>query len=384
MANIELKHRHAARLAAVVFLALSATAIHAQNAGTVTIERLQEALAERDAVIVNLLNRVRALEQQQSAQSPGSLMDVATGAQSAPHAVADRQEVDDATGDFEIDTLAAERALERALVQEGARLLGPGQFELEPRFAVSRRNGMFPAELMSGDTSVVGEVSRTYEVQERGVNLRMGLPWDSQLEIGLPYVAVNRKIETGIDGTVRSVTNDSGSGTGDVTVSFSKVLARERGARPNLIGRLAWLTGSGKERDGEFVLGNGYAGFAGRLSAYWRRDPVVLLVSGGYTRYQDNLGLRPGDSLDVSLGLGLALSPETALHFSLNQAIADEFERDGIALAGTDGLSSTLDLAVSTTLGRRLFLRGYTTAGLTDESPDYGFGISLSSRFDMR
>jgi hypothetical protein len=384
MTHIDLKLHFPAWLAAVVLLALPATGARAQDTVTVTIEQLQEALAKRDAVIVDLLNRVRAIEQGQSTSKPDIRPDAAAVEMPVSQAAVDQREAARGHGEFEIDELAAERALERALVQEGARLLRPGQFNVEPRFTFSRRNGMFPAELMTGQNNVVGEISQTYEVHERSLDLRVGLPWESQLEIGLPYLTVDRTIETGIDGSVQSVRKESGSGAGDATVSLSKVLATESGARPNLIGRLVWLTGSGEQRDGEFVLGSGYSGFAGRLSAYWRRDPVVLLVSGGYTRYDDDPGLTPGDSLDVSLGLGLALSPETALQFSLNQTLANEFERDGTELRGTDRLSSTLDLAISTTLGRRFFLRGYTSAGLTDEAPDYGFGVSLSSRFDMR
>ncbi len=384
MTNIELKIHSAAWGAAVVLVALASTGTQAQDTGTITIEQLQEALATRDAVIVDLLNRVRALEQSQNTSERGALLGAAATEIPVSRSVVDRPEAAGGQGDFDIDRLAAERALERALVQEGARLLRPGQLDVEPRFAAARSNGMFPAELMSGESSIVGEISQTYDVHERGVNLRVGLPWDSQLEFGLPYVTVVREIQTGIDGTVQSVTKESGSGAGDALLSVSKVLAAESGARPNLIGRLMWLTGSGDQRDGEFVLGAGYAGFAGRLSASWRRDPVVLLVSGGYTRYDDDADIRPGDSLNVSLGLGLALSPETALQFSLNQTFTSEFERNGVALRGTDRLSSTLDLAVSTTLGPRMFLRGYTTAGLTDESPDYGIGVSLTSRFDLR
>lgn len=379
MANFDFALRSTGCVAAAVLLMLPMSGVLAQDADSVTVQQLQQALAERDAIIVDLLNRVRALEQDRSASASGARTAIA-----APASAATRQPGPEDEGDFTIDELAAERALERGLIQEGVRLLGPGQFEVEPSFAFSHRNGMYPAALMSGDSSVVGEISRTYDVHERRTNLRVGLPWASQLEIGIPYVIVDRKIEIGVDGTVESSMEASGSGPGDATIGFSKVLAAERGARPNLIGRLVWLSGSGDERDGVIALGGGYSGFGGRLSAYWRRDPVVLLLGGGYTRYDAGSALKPGDSLDFSVGLGLALSPETALVFSLNQTLADEFERDGVKLPGTDRLASTLDFSVSTTLGRRLFLRGYTAAGLTDESPDYAFGLSLSSRFDRR
>lgn len=371
-------------LTAACAVLLSALTANAQDAAPVTIEQLRNELARRDAIIIDLLDRVAALEGERKIDTPDTETDATVGAAPQAPTVAAARAGARSSSDFEVDPLAAERALERGLVREGARLLPPGQLELEPGFTYSHRNGMTPAALMSGNTSLVGEISRTYELLERRTNLRVGLPWASQLEIGLPYVTVDRKIETGVDGSVVSVVEDSGSGRGDAVIGWSKVLTTEAGARPNLIGRLIWLSGNGDERDGDVVLGGGYSGLGARLSASWRRDPVVLLVSGGYTRYDDDPVLRPGDTLDVSLGLGLALSPETAMLLSLNQLFADEFERDGVALRGTDRRTSNLELAVSMTLGRRLFLRGYTTAGLTSESPDYNFGLSLTSRFQMR
>jgi hypothetical protein len=376
--------RFAAWLTAVSLTLLTVVPVLAQDAGPVMVEQLRNELAQRDAIIVELLGRVAALERSLGAAEPEAESTAATADTPPSTAVAATRARTRSRGDFEVDELAAERALERGLVREGARLLAPGQLELEPGFTLSRRNAMTPAALMSGDTSLVGEISRTYELLERRTNLRVGLPWASQLEIGLPYVTVDRKIATGVDGSIVSVVEDSGSGRGDAVISLSKVLTTEDGARPNLIGRVVWLSGNGDERDGDVVLGGGYSGYGARLSASWRRDPVVLLVNAGYTHYDDDPVLRPGDTLDVSFGLGLALSPETAMLLSLNQLFADEFERNGVRLRGTDRRSSNLEVAVSTTLGRRLFLRGYTTAGLTNESPEYNFGLSVTSRFDIR
>ena len=64
--------------------------------------------------------------------------------------------------------------------------------------------------------------------------------------------------------------------------------------------------------------------------------------------------------------------------------LVDAVRQHHAQLAGTDQLVSTLDFTVSTTLGRRLYLRGYTAAGLTEDSPDYRFGIAVSARFDTR
>lgn len=183
---------------------------------------------------------------------------------------------------------------------------------------------------------------------------------------------------------MQSVAHQTGSGFGDLTVGLARVFGAEKERRPNLIGRLTWLTGSGDERDDTVFLGGGHAAVRAQLGASWRRDPVVFLMSGGYTHFEDDGTLRPGDSFDLSLGVGLAVSPDTALIFSLNQASFEEFRRDEIDLPGTDRLSSTLGLSASTIVGRRLLLQANTNIGLTEDASDYQFGLSLSSRFDYR
>ena len=356
----------------------------AQDAGVVTVQELHKELAKRDAIIVDLLNRVRALEAQDFGNDiEAGAVDIGARDDSAALPVANRPEPDAPVhGDFQIDRLQALRALERGLVEEGAQLLRPGQVEFVPKFDISHFKGMFPTALMLGDSSVVGEIEQKFDIYEQSVDLRIGLPFDAQLNIALPYRVVDQETGTGVDGMIQSVNNHSGSGFGDITIGLAKALATEQSWRPNLIGQLVWLSGSGDERDDGVYLGGGNSGLAASLNAYWRRDPVVFLMSGGYTYYQTGNAIRPGDSVDLSLGLGLAVSPETALIFSLDQSFIGEYTRDGVDLPGTDRLSSTLGLSASTILGRKLFLQVKTGLGLTEDTPEYRFGASLAYRFD--
>jgi hypothetical protein len=355
----------------------------AQPQDNVTVDVLRKELAARDAVIVDLLDRVRALEAARAGTDGAN--GAAGGRHSDPTLIPAAPEPGPRpTGEFAIDESQAERALERGLVEEGARLLRPGQVELTPGFLLTHDKGMFPTALMVNDGSVVGEIEQTFDIYERTADLRIGLPLDAQLDVGVPYRVVDQETRTGIDGAIQSVEDQTGSGFGDISVGLAKVLATEDSWRPNLIGRLVWLSGSGDERDGAVFLGGGNSGIGTQLNAYWRRDPVVFLMSGGYTHFASDGMVRPGDSIDLSLGLGLAVSPETALIFSLDQSFIGEFERNGVTLAGTDRLSSTLGLSASTILGRKLFLRVNAGVGLTEDTPDYRFGVSLGSRFDAR
>ena len=359
----------------------------AQSTENVTILQLRDELAKRDAVIVDLLNRVRALEGDRPgiSSSAGTTQDIAP-ADGSDAATLSGTPADESrsSGDFEIDELAAERALERSLVQEGARLLNPGQIEFTPGFTFSRYESDFPTALTLGNDSFVGEVKRTIDVDETRADLRIGLPFNSQLEVGVPYRVVDRNFTTTVDGAVQSTSDQSGSGFGDSQIGLAAALAAEESWRPNVIGRLAWLTGSGAEVDNGVSLGGGSSGLATRLSADWRRDPIVFLMNGGYTHYFEDSDIQQGDNFDVSLGAALAVSPETAFIFSLDQTFASAFKRNGTKLRGTDRLSSIFNLSTSTIIGRGLFLRVNAGVGLTEDAPAYGFGVSLPFRFDAR
>jgi len=383
------------RLAAAM---LAATALFGaappQQPEDVTVQMLQKELAKRDAIIINLLNRVKALE----AERNGASKSAENGAVAAPvekpvasafpstsaSAPASAPAGQAAGGGLKIDRLAAERALERSLVQEGARLLRPGQIEFYPGFTFSRYESDFPATVTSGSDTFIGQVRRTLNVYDGRASLRLGLPFRSQLELGLPSRIVNTGLGTTVGGAVQSATDRSGSGLGDVQIGLAAALATEKSWRPNVVGRLAWLTGSGSAIDNGVFLGGGNSGLASQLNAYWRRDPIVFLANGGYAHYFEGSGVRPGDNINFSQGVALAVSPETAMIFSLDQSYLKPFKNNGAELPGTDRLSSVFNFSTSTILGRGLFLRLSAGIGLTRDSPRYQFGVSLPFRFRVR
>jgi hypothetical protein len=362
-----------------------------QQSEKVTIQMLQKELAKRDAVIINLLNRVKALEAERNSDSKSAESGTAAAPAKKPDASASASVPASAPagqaaggGGLKIDELAAERALERSLVQEGARLLRPGEIEFYPGFTFSRYESNYPTTVQSGNGTFIGQVRSTLNVYDPRADIRMGLPFNSQLEIGLPSRFVNSGLGTTVGGAVLSETGQSGEGFGDLQIGLASLLAREKRWRPNVVGRLAWLTGSGSAINNGVFLGGGNPGLATQLSAYWRRDPVVFLLNGGYAHYFEGSGIRPGDGISFSQGVALAVSPETAMIFSLDQSVAKAFKSNGAELPGTDRLSSVFSFSTSTILGRSLFLRLSAGVGLTRDSPRYQFGVSLPFRFRVR
>lgn len=365
-----------------------------QQSEDVTVQMLQKELAKRDAIIINLLNRVKALEAERKGDSKSAETAADVAPAKKPEAIAAKSVPASAPasvpagqtagGGFKVDELAAERALERSLVQEGVRLLRPGEIEFDPGFTFSRYESDFPTTLTSGNDSFIGEVRRTLNVYDPRANIRLGLPFNSQLEIGLPSRVVNSGLGTTVGGAVQSATDRTAWGFGDTQVGLAAALASEKSWRPNVVGRFVWLTGSGSAIDNGVFLGGGNSGLATQLSAYWRRDPVVFLVNGGYAHYFEGSGIRPGDNIDFSQGVALAVSPETAMIFSLDQSYMKPFKSNGTELPGTDRLSSVFSFSTSTILGRGLFLRLSAGVGLTRDSPRYQFGVSLPFRFRVR
>jgi len=382
MDKFSIRHALTGCLAATLLMTAVPGIAQAATDGELTVAVLQKELEKRDAIIIELLRRVQALEEgrvaDRQAAAPAEDGMAGTPAPVTADYRATSRDADPA------DALRAARALERGLVQEGALLLAPGQVEIAPAVYFTHLDDRYPTTVLQGADPVVGRLERSIDASEWLTDLRIGLPFDAQLEIGVPYRAVEQQFDVAVDGSVVSRAEESGAGLGDVTLGLAKVLAAQRGWRPQLTARLRWLTGSGDEADGGVALGGGLSGLGGRLGAYWRRDPVVFLVSGGYLHYQRDGALQPGDRYDLSLGTGLAISPETALLLSLEQGVARQYQRDGQQLPGTDRLTTVLDLSASTLLGPRLNLRVSTGVGLSGDSPDYRLGVALSSRFDLR
>lgn len=290
-----------------------------------------------------------------------------------------------APGAVEVDEQAAERALERTLVAGGALLLPAGQAEIEPSFTYARRESdVSPVLVDTGD----GDLALTNPNLERNeltpaLGLRVGLPWDSQLELSLPYnfVQQDEVIETGGGGRI---TRDGwGNGIGDLRVGLAKTVLREGIVRPDLIARVSYNTGTGERDDNDIVLDGGFSAITGQLVALKRQDPLAFVASGFYQKTFDDNNLNPGDQYGFSLGTFLAASPATSLRFQLQTTFIDEIERDGRTLSNSDRNEAVLVVGASSILGRGVLLDVAGGIGLTDDAPDYFITISLPIRFDL-
>lgn len=373
---------------------------------------LKQQVAQRDLIILDLLNRVEALERQVAGAVPGQAPTMRHGAPGPLQAGADfnaqigapalpRRPVDMAQAGIGEDTyvdvgpgapppppppdevdLAADRALERSLTQGGALLLMPGATEVEPSFQYIRRDQSGPLSVSGG--AIATTRLRSNELQA-AVDTRIGMPWDSQFEIGVPYryVDLSNVSQNGSASllTAFSESEASAVGFGDLNLGVAKTLLRENGWRPDLVARVAWDTDTGQSQNG-ISLGTGFNEVSASLIALKRQDPLALVGQLGYRSTFKNGRLDPGREISFSLGARLAVSPETSLNATLDQTFADELKVDGQGVPGSDQVSSVLSLGGSSVLGRGVLLTLTGGIGLTDDAPDYFVILSVPVRFD--
>lgn len=384
----------------------------AQDARPLSREELERALQERDALIAELLQRVEALEQRPSvlestasevapapplpapkpvtttAEVPAPTtteeMPAPTTTAGVPAPPTTTAEVEaPAPGQFEIDEAAAERALDFTLVQEGALLLPFGRVEFSPSFTYTRRSSDFPFPVpTSTGTAVLEQEIRSNEFDFFGA-LRVGLPFDSQLELGLPYSIVDFSAVDQVNGGSFNDDSETGHGLGDITVGLAKTVLRQKSWWPDVVLRINWDTGSGEKSDNGVPLDGGFQSLTGSVSLAKRQDPLVFVAGASYNAAFEEDDLDPGDTLNFRIGTFLAASPSTSLYATLDQSFQDETEFDGRRIDGSDTVQSVLTLGASAVLGRDVLIDGNVGVGLTDDSPDYLVSVSLPIRFNL-
>lgn len=361
-------------------LMLIAESAQAQDA---RVEMLERQLADRDKVMLELLERVEFLEQRlgvtQSARDTPEEQAAPTTAGTAPPAPGTAPP---APGTVVVDAQTAERALERSLSREGALLLRSGVLEIEPSIGFARQEDVTPSFVNLGGGVVAGETERNANRYTADLSARLGLPWGAQLELGVPYRRRHVKTVTNVGFAPTTASSQTGHGLGDVRVGLAKTLLREGRWRPDLIGRVTWNTDSGRRQDNGVSLGGGFHELQGALTAIKRQDPVVLIGSVSYQHTFEKSQIQPGPVVAMNLGAALAVSPETSLRMFVSAAYQDDAEVFGSKIDGSDRTIGTFVVGGSTLLAPGVLLNATLGVGLTDDADDFSLILSLPIRFN--
>ncbi len=383
------------------------------------LENLQRQLQEsrrqlenRDEVINDLLRRVGELERRAAAspvampqpdafaplgpmpaamrtlpeppaRSRRSLLAQQPAEPAAPGASTAQQRPGQAPGTVDVDAEAAERALERTLVAGGALLLTVGQAEFEPSFNYTRRENGVPALVDLGGDLVAQDQNVKRDEMTSTLAFRLGLPWDTQLELGVPYNVVYEQRTINLGASGRFSEGDTGNAIGDVSVGIAKTVFREKGWRPDLVARITYDSNTGDKFDNGVPLNGGFNDLQGSLTAVKRQDPLAFVGTLAYQHSFEDDNIQPGDEYTLSVGTILAVSPQTSLRFFLQQQYVDSVELNGRNVENSDQRLATAQIGLSTVMGRGVLFDIVGGIGLTDDSPDYFLGLSLPVRFSI-
>jgi hypothetical protein len=391
-----------------------------------TIKELQKQISERDALIRNLLYRVKRLERQErrTRALDQRLLRQWLGARTRPRTAADIQldqtappaashdntapppaassrpasppepqtaeapppAPQSAPGQFTVSAKAAQRALEQALVQTGALLLPPGQFQVVPSFSYQYFQFSRPNQLAlstSGTLFITQNELRTTLLQG-GVLLRAGLPWDSQFEVGVPFGYKDLSITNQAAGSNLSEQGFHVAGNGDPTFTFTKQITKEHFWLPRLLISGTWEPNLGQINNKvspPLALGAGFDELRASLLAVKRQDPLVFTAGFTYQTAFSYRHITPGDEYIPALGLLFAVSPQTSLQFSQSLAIIGKTRFNGAIVPGSWSTQGIFSIGLLSILGPGIVVNPSVAIGETPDAPNLTVQIAFPIQF---
>ena len=375
----------------------------AARAGTKkpTITRLQKELQQRDTLIQSLVRRVENLERQMAtaaAKRPAVSARVAAAPSQAeliarepedsvraPARPANQPPASPAGASrqaprtnpagpeqFEVSEEIVERALERTLAATGNLLVPSGFAEVEPLFGYTRR------EIPS---LVLFNINRNEF--NWALDMRFGLPLESQFEIALPYNLVHQQLTDIFVAPAQQVSSRSGNAVGDLTIGLAKTFLHESGWIPDLLGRITYEAPTGPITSNQVLMPTGQNKLSFAATALKRQDPLVFTATAGYTKAFQSNHINPGDQINFQTGAFLATSPETSLRGVLQQNFLQDTTVDNVTFKGSNSTQSILTFGASSILGRDILADLQVGIGLTNSAPKYSVILSSTYRFGV-
>jgi len=341
---------------------LASTAVGASERA---MDELSRQLELRDQTIIELIERVQTLEQRVKAGKLKKNEQIRSQKQ--------RADSSQPPGTIRVNEEVAERALERSLTLEGALLLPAGAIELEPGIRFSRRENSSPDFFSTGTQIYPSKTELRVNTLRSRLSFKLGLPFDSQFEMGLPYYATDIQRATKLNFTAVESNRTRQDRWGDLSLALAKTLSREGWWRPNLVGKIAWDSDTGHS--------NSFQEYSASITASKRQDPLTLIGSILYQTTIKKDDLKPGDVLSASFGNLIALSPETSMRFLFSGSYQDYTSENKRAHPASDRLSASFIVGGSLLLAPGRMLSIALGIGLTEESEKFSLDMSLPIRF---
>lgn len=288
-------------------------------------------------------------------------------------------------GSFEVDEEAAERALERTLVQTGALLLPFGQAEIMPfvNYAHFETEQSVLLRDSANNIAAVSSIENRRNDIRAGVFSRLGLPFETQAELSIPARVIN---QSNVVRFANRETDDTTYMLGDISVGLAKTLLRESAWLPDIVGRITWDTATGKQVPNDpssSGLNTSFNELIFSATALKRQDPLAFTSTFSYRKTFKRDGIQPGDAYSLALGATLAASPQTSLSLGIQQSFIGNTKILNNSIPGSDSINSTFTFGASSIIGRRLFFSTNAGIGLTKNAPDYFINVAIPFRFNV-
>jgi hypothetical protein len=351
------------------------------------IEELNRALGVRDQVIRNLITRIEQLESAVNALE--GVRPAAAAAQAAPVAAPVAVPVA-ASFPAAQDQQLIRAAFERTLIDRGGLLLPPGKLEFEPSLSYAHSSSenlvidgftIFPV-LVIGD--IVSERLRR-DTMTASLSARLGLPWRSQLEVRLPWIAEDssRLLGDGEEIRIRD------QGPGDFEIALSRDLPLLFGRGPQLLGSVRWKSTTardpfGLDEETQIPFGTGFQSLTASVTGVSVLDPAVFFSTLSYTHTyaatRDGNRIAPGRRYGLQMGMALALNLETSLSLGFEQSFSRRTRFNYEVVPGTYVNSGTLSLGLSRAFPSGRSFNTTLAIGMSEDSPDLQLAFSTPFR----
>ncbi len=117
---------------------------------------------------------------------------------------------------------------------------------------------------------------------------------------------------------------------------------------------------------------------------YTRKESFSDVDSDPATRTAGDIDL--GDSVSYGLGMAIAMNENTSLSLSFSHKLTSKTRTrtagsGWTSVTGSDANSAMFNTGVTQSLGKHLSIAGTVGIGLTDDAPDFTFGLRMPYRF---
>jgi len=283
-----------------------------------------------------------------------------------------------------------EEPIKRTLIEKGGILLGRGKWQIEPSvtYVHTSANRITVEGYTILPVLVIGEIS-TEKVKRdifiSNLTLRYGIKNNLQCDVNIPYRHQYDRVS--VEAPASETTRDFG-GLGDISFGFTRQVAYEHGIIPDTIVGLSFKTRTGKEPYGRSIgLGTGHYGVKASMVAVKSSDPAILFASLAYTHNieRDDIegygSVKPGDTVDYSLGAAFALNYQLAFSAQLQQSITTKLYVDDDPVPGSFTNVVNFKYGLTWSVKKDLSYSVYATHGLTTDSPDLVIEVRSTHTF---